>query len=387
MSEARACPLCGATARLFLVRRGVPVHQNLVVAEAAAARAVTRGDLELAVCPACGLVFNQAFDAALLDYGDRYDNTQTCSGAFQEHVSALAERLLGEEGVRGCRIVEVGCGKGHFLRRLVAPAELGNTGLGFDPSYIGPEVDLEGRLRFRRCFYDDTCPDEPADVVVSRHVIEHTPDPPALLRTIRRGLEATDRPRVFLETPCVEWILRNGVVWDLFYEHCSLFTKASLARALEAAGLRAKTVRHVFGGQYLWAETDGLTEPTPPAGDDGQTAELAAAYARREQDLIADWRGRIRRWAADGPLALWGAAAKGCTLANLIDPDGRLINCLIDINPAKQGHYVPGTGHPIVGPEAIRDRGVVRAVLMNPNYGGEVLGLLRRARLDIELVR
>lgn len=50
---------------------------------------------------------------------------------------------------------------------------------------------------------------------------------------------------------------------------------------------------------------------------------------------------------------------------NLVDPNGTLIDCVVDINPRKQGHHLPGTGHPIVAPAELPLRGIQRAVLMN----------------------
>jgi hypothetical protein len=74
------------------------------------------------------------------------------------------------------------------------------------------------------------------------------------------------------------------------------------------------------------------------------------------------------------------------TLANLIDPERHWIACVVDLNPQKQGHYIPGTGHPIVGyQEMIRYR-VKTAILMNPNYLQENLALLEGDHLDIQLI-
>ena len=42
---------------------------------------------------------------------------------------------------------------------------------------------------------------------------------------------------------------------------------------------------------------------------------------------------------------IWGDGAKGVTFANHVDSESSLINCIIDMNPKKQGKYITGTGH------------------------------------------
>jgi 2-polyprenyl-3-methyl-5-hydroxy-6-metoxy-1,4-benzoquinol methylase len=177
----------------------------------------------MTACADCEFVFNSTFDPKKLEYGAKYDNSQICSPFFEGYVDDLVRHLI-ERGVRGTRIVEIGCGKGHFLKKLVE-ANPGNTGIGFDEAYDGPLSDLGGRLHFRREFYEDQA--FSADVIVCRHVIEHLPDPPAMLRALRASCTRSDI-LVFFETPALEWILEHDVVWDFFYEHCSLFTARSL---------------------------------------------------------------------------------------------------------------------------------------------------------------
>ena len=104
------------------------------------------------------------------------------------------------------------------------------------------------------------------------------------------------------------------------------------------------------------------------------------------QSLIGAPPARLRALRADGPVALWGAGAKGCTLAALVDPDATLVDSLVDINPGKQGHFVAGTGHPILAPAQAAARGVRSAILMNPNYLDECREMLQRDRVDIQLL-
>lgn len=381
------CPVCESR-RLtpFLQRSQVPVHQNLVVTSQEAARSVTRGELDLVVCEDCGFVFNRAFDLSRLAYGEDYDNTQSCSAYFDTYLDGLVKDLVERQGVRNSTIVEVGCGKGQFLRKLVSYPGANNKGLGFDPSYVGEDIELDGRLAFRRCYYDDTCTDVAADVVVCRHVIEHVPEPMALLRSVRAALGHSPKARVFFETPCVEWILHNRVVWDFFYEHCSLFTAASLSLAFQRAGFAVERVEHIFGGQYLWLEARVSNASLPTIQSLPETAKLAQAYGAEEETLRQKWLAKLIELKASGKVALWGAGAKGATFANLVDPDCTLIDCVVDLNPNKQGRYIPGTGHPIVAPADLPRRGVSSAVLMNPNYREENLRLLADAGIELDLI-
>lgn len=381
-----ACPICaGNRIRSFLRRSQVPVHQNLVMTSQEAAHAVTRGELDMAVCEACGFVFNQSFDLTRLSYGEDYDNTQACSNYFEAYLDGLVRDMVERQGVRNCTIVEVGCGKGHFLKKLVNYPEANNTGYGFDPSYVGPESDLAGRVQFYPCYYDQNCTDIAADVVVCRHVIEHVQEPLKILRSVRAALDASPKAGIFFETPCVEWILRHRVIWDFFYEHCSLFSSKSLGLAIRRAGFAVERVSRIFGGQYLWLEARvASVDETLPAA--GETVLLATVYAASEKKLRQDWRARLRVLNQYGKVALWGAGAKGATFSNLIDPHCALIDCVVDLNPNKQGRFIPGTGHPIVAPAELPGRGVRNAVLMNPNYREENLHLLAEAGIQLNLI-
>lgn len=378
------CPVCGAhDVAPFLERADVSVHQNLIMASVDDARRITRGTLSMHVCHACGFGFNADFDATLLSYGHDYDNTQSYSPAFKAYMAELVTLLVDTHGLQAARIVEVGCGKGHFLRQLVG-ARPSNVGWGFDPSYVGPETDLEGRLQFVREFYGAAHARIQADAVVCRHVIEHVADPVALLRTVRAAVGDASHTRVFFETPCLAWILRSKALWDLFYEHCSLFTADSLSTAFELAGFEVLDVRTIFGGQYLWLEARPAPADVTPRRAPGDTAALAASLAAEERRWIDSWVDRLRA-AAHEKVAIWGAGAKGVTFANLIDPRSSLIDCVVDLNPRKQSKFLPGTGHPIVAPSELVTRGVTTAILMNPNYRAEIEALLESEGATIRL--
>lgn len=377
-----SCPVC-ESARLspFLSRRRVPVHQNLPLPSREAARATTRGDLELTACDDCGFVTNQAFDGRLLEYGAEYDNDQSCSTAFEHYVDGLIETIL-QDGIRRKTVLEIGCGKGYFLTRLCARGD--NRGIGVDATYVGPEEELGGRVRFVRQLYDGAVSVGRPDAIVCRHVIEHVPDPLQLLRSARAGADQGAPVRLYFETPDLRWILENGVIQDFFYEHCSYFTADSLALAFRRARLTPTRVASVFSGQYLWMEADG-TPPPPEAAKPAGLRPLLDLYSSRERKTLGAARRTLEELHAAGRTAVWGAGAKGVTFLNLVDPDGVLVDCVVDVNPRKQGRFLPGTGHPIVGPESLPARGTREIVLMNPNYEHEVRSLLAGIKLQANL--
>ena len=176
----------------------------------------------------------------------------------------------------------------------------------------------------------------------------------ALLASVRQALGAGSAATLFVETPCAEWILAHAAMHDLFYEHCSLFTAQALRHALAAGGFGDATMSHVFGGQYLWA----------------------SARAGGGADATA--------WPARTPLGSSGA--KGISFALLVDPDADIIDHAVDINPAKQGLFLAGTGLPVLAPDQSAARRPSSILVMNPNYTDEVRALASLGNKDAALI-
>lgn len=386
MSE-KSCPVCaGKHTELFLERRQVPVQQNFLAASRARAVGVARGDLQMRFCNSCGFVFNAAYLPELLQYDADYNNTQESSDYFRQHLESLKEKLVLEHGCKNSVIAEIGCGKGFFLKMLVLDESLHNRGFGFDPSYEGEETLGDGRLRFIKKYFDSSCSEVSADVLLCRHVIEHIAQPFEFLSGLRSALGTSPACRLFFETPCADWIFANLTIWDFFYEHCSIFTDQSIRCLFNRAGFKVDSVAHVFGGQYLWMEASMPANLEVVETQNAISRDKMLKFAAFERDIVARWQQTVLTLRAEGPVGVWGAGAKGVTFVNLLDKNCDAIKLLVDMNPDKHGRFVPGTGHPVVGYEQIAAAGIKNLIVMNPNYLAEISDLLKKSGIMVNLI-
>ncbi len=366
------CPGCAGT-RLgspFVLPRQ-PVVLNYRFPDARAASRVPRRDVSLVQCARCHLVFNATFDPAVIPYDDAYENRQCFSDAFTHHLTGLAQRLTRDLPTSGGRILEVGCGKGDFLRLLCQVS--GATAEGYDTSYEGAEQ--EPGIRFHRRYVGAADIQERFDLIVCRHVVEHVPEIGVFLESLAAMARASGDPRVVIETPRLEWIIQNRCLWDVFYEHCNYFTMGALAHLCRRVGFRV--VRHtgVFQGQYQFLELQLAKTARLPAAPPRRPHDRLAPFARAARHHLNQVEAQIAAASPAGRWAIWGAGAKGVALVNQLQSVQPV--CVIDSNAAKQGCVIPGSRVPVVAPHDRRVVGLELILIANPNYAGEISSVLK----------
>jgi len=249
------------------------------------------------------------------------------------------------------RILEVGCGKGHFLDRM---RHDGFAATGIDPAYEG-DSDYVLKAAF-----------EPGvgvsgDAIVLRHVLEHIPQPVDFLTAIAHA--NGDRGLIYIEVPCFQWIVENRAWFDIYYEHVNYFRLQDFDKMFGTVVESG----HLFGGQYIYCVADLATLRAPRATT-ADRIELPSDFFEgmvRARKIFENQRGSR---------AIWGGASKGVIFSNYLVRQGVDFDAVIDINPAKQGRFIAVTALPVISPEqALQtlEPGAAVAV-MNPNYFEEI---------------
>ena len=322
----------------------LPVFQNRMYASEAEATACARGDMFLVENLVTGLVYNAAFRPELMAYDEHYQNEQAVSPLFQEHLESVAKivgRCMGFDG-----LIEVGCGKGYFLEILLRH---GFDITGFDPIYEGTNPRIE------RQYFEQGLGIK-ANGLILRHVLEHIQEPMDFLMRLRDANGGAGL--IYIEVPCFDWICSHRAWFDIYYEHANYFRLSDFHRMFD----KVVESGRLFGEQYLYVVADLASLKTPK-------------YDKQHPvDFPQDFLYRFDEQNRTEHSAIWGGASKGVIFALLKYRAGTPVNLVIDINPAKQGKFLPATGLKVQSPDYVLPNLAFGASIwvMNSNYLDEI---------------
>lgn len=385
------CPCCRklVTRTIYKVP-SIPVHSCILLDSDEQARTFKRRDLELAYCDGCGFVFNRAFDKSVMHYSTNFEESQHFSGTFNGFARKLAKEVAQKCALNGKHILEIGCGKGEFLRELCQLADA--TGLGIDPGYRpdpGRNVGDE-RVQFIVDDFGPAYESLSADAILCRHTLEHIPETAEFIAAIRAMSGRRNDIVTFFETPDAKRVLQEGAFWDIYYEHCNYFSPGAHARLFRQEGFDVTDLALVYDQQYIIQYANPADRVTAPRCDLERDLEemhdLAAKFPARVEAVKDYWRDRVRSaWLSGRRVVLWGGGSKGVSFLTTLGLE-REVALAVDINPYKQGKFVPGTGHPVIAPADLVGQAPDLVIVMNPIYVDEVAKSLSALNLRPEII-
>jgi FlaA1/EpsC-like NDP-sugar epimerase len=205
------------------------------------------------------------------------------------------------------------------------------------------------------------------------------------VKTVRGSIGDRIGTRVFFQVPNASYVFRDVAFWDIYYEHCSYFSKLSLAHLFMSNGFAVNHLFTAYDDQYLMIEAN--------AASDGKHINLPLESMLVEifsdvdffkgniDEHLNQWRHTLDVMQRNGrKVVLWGSGSKAVALLSTLGVSDE-IDYVVDINPNKHGTYMAGTGHEIVNPDFLQSYRPDDVVIMNPIYKEEIEADLLRMDL------
>ncbi|GAB2955494.1 class I SAM-dependent methyltransferase [Hymenobacter coalescens] len=375
------CPVCGSAAgEVFFEVQDVPTQSGILWPTADAARQAPTTDIRLAFCPHCHYIHNEAYEASKITH-TRNDFSLEFSPSFRAFTLGLATELIERYHLRNGRIVDIGCGDGDFLRTL---CRLGhNSGLGIDPGYASPPGLPAGTnealgVTFVKDYFGPATAQvlEGATFISCRHMLNvlasHVTQ---FVHDLRAAIPAGTAPLVYVEVPNALYDIGEQVVWNIVNEHASWFTPASLSYLFRSAGFEVLDVQPCWHGEYLGLTARPVAVPaaaTLAPTDDPTTPAAVRAFGTSARAVMEQWQERVDALRCSGKRVVgWGAGSRAITFLNTFDLADTLL-AVVDINPRRQGQFLPLTAHPVIAPEDMAGYRPDVLLITNPTYADEI---------------
>jgi SAM-dependent methyltransferase len=389
--ETFCCPCCfGHEIDLFHRQNHVPTNSVVNLYTHNNAVDCRQGNISLGFCQDCGFIFNTEYDAGLTVYSSDCEESQGFSEVFSSFLNELAESIINKFDLHHKRILEIGCGKGDFLRLLCTLGE--NQGIGFDPAYNDNRNNQESlpRISIVKDYYSEKYEYVKADFICCRMTLEHIAHPFQLIHTIRRSIGKKTGTVAFFQVPDIHRILDQGAFEDIYYEHCSYFSPGSLARLFKRAGFEILDLQNAYDGQYILMESIAVEVARDKnlalENDLSWLRESVNAFGKKVHRHIDQWKQRLNALHADGKrVVVWGGGSKCVSFLTACDPTG-IVKYVVDINPYRQNTFIAGTGQRIVPPEFLQNYNPGAVIIMNKVYKDEICQEMSRLGLSPEIL-
>ena len=379
-----SCPGCLSNnfGNIIYKRKGCPVLNNVVYESSNDGRSCLTADIRLVQCEKCGLVYNIDFDNSIIEYNQCYDNSRNHSEIYSDYIDSLVScyaTYLSHEST----VLEIGCGNdGHFLKKLSDIT--GCHGVGYDNAYQGI-LNYNNKVVFHKQYFNSDNINNKYDLIILRHVLEHIIEPNLFLKNqICESALLKDGGFVFIEIPDFNWIIVKGSFFDITYEHCNYFTQNSIFALLQSCNLKITNFRKVFGNQYLAIDAQQNSKQSI-----FEKTDLLPNVEDKPFEIFENSKQNLIECILKAEnVCIWGASGKGVILLSDLPLEiVEKISYVIDINPNKQGKFLPLSAKKIYPPDILKNhKGKLLVIVMNEVYKEEISVMLENMEVGAFLI-
>jgi hypothetical protein len=321
------------------------------------------------VCSRCFLVQLEEFETPGHIFSD-YAYFSSYSTSWLEHSKRYAEQMIQRFGLdENSKVVELASNDGYLLQYF---RDRGVPVLGIEPAVNVAEVAVQNGIPtlvefFGREVATQQAAEAPADLLLGNNVLAHVPD----LNDFVGGMKILLKPGgvITMEFPHLMRLVNENQFDTIYHEHFSYFSFLTVRRVFAAHGMKLFDVEELptHGGslRIFGAHEDDSLKPCTDRANDLAERERRAryedietyrAYARGVQDAKRSILTFLIDLKREGrSIVGYGAPAKGNTMLNFCGVGTDFIEYTVDLNPHKQGRFLPGSHIPIYSPDHLRE--------------------------------
>ncbi|MGZ4168469.1 MAG: methyltransferase domain-containing protein [Solirubrobacteraceae bacterium] len=363
------CRFCAAPLEIVFADLGMSPLANSYLTPEQANGMEPFYPLRAYVCSQCFLVQLEQFETPDHIFSD-YAYFSSYSSSWLEHSKRYAEQMIDRFGLdENSHVVELASNDGYLLQYF---RDRGVPVLGIEPAANVAKVAEENGIPtlvkfFGRAVATEQAAKTPADLLLGNNVLAHVPDLNDFVGGMKILLKAGGV--ITMEFPHLMRLIDENQFDTIYHEHFSYFSFLTVRRVFAAHGLKLFDVEELstHGGSLriygahdddeTKSETDRARELAERERQAGyEDVETYRAYARDVQDekrSILTFLIDLKRQGRS--IAGYGAPAKGNTMLNFCGVGTDFLDYTVDLNPHKQGHFLPGSHIPIYPPDRLRE--------------------------------
>ena len=321
--------------------------------------------MKVVVCTSCFLVQGDTTVPECVMFEDGYFYFTSAIQTMVKHFAGLGKevaRRLRELQPSGEIIaLEVGCNDGALLRPLQAN---GLRVIGVDPaSNVTKKLQEEG-FHVMNDYFNSTLASKllstvgPVQCIIGANCFAHIDDMHSILRGVK--LLLSENGSFIFEVQRLLKLVEN-IEFDWFYhEHMSYYSVIALHSFFDSNDMRIYDVEDIpthGGSMRVFVCHKSSAIPTSGRVAKAREGELTAGlgnletymkfFARVEKakdtllQVLLDLKSR------GNSIVAYGASARSTTFCNFCGIGKQILNSFVDDNPAKIGHFTPGSHLPI----------------------------------------
>jgi 2-polyprenyl-3-methyl-5-hydroxy-6-metoxy-1,4-benzoquinol methylase len=390
------CRHCHSELNLSLVDLGSSPPSNAYLTKLTLTAPEEWFPLRVLVCQQCWLVQTEDFAEAHKIFDSEYAYFSGFSKSWlahgEQYVSGMVSRFqLGSESF----VVEVAANDGSLLQYVKAQ---GIPCLGVEPTASTAAAARTKGIEIVEKFFGLSTAQElvkkgqQADLTAANNVLAHVPD----INDFVSGFAALLKPHGVstFEFPHLLKLVEEGQFDTIYHEHFSYLSLAVVQRIFAVNGLTVFDVEEypTHGGSlrvFAQRSDTGLHPISERVVALLQVEEQAgllstayyAGFQAKTDQVKNDFLAFLLEAKKKGKtVAGYGAAAKGNTLMNYAGVRPDLLSFVVDLNPAKQNKFMPGSRIPIVDASYIESAKPDYIVILPWNLTAEVMNQLEYIR-------